>query len=383
MKKTIIILTAFAFTLANAVAQQVRPPENPRKVQVAILFDTSGSMDGLIDQAKARIWNIVNEVSSLQYSGQTPDIQFALYQYGNSGLTQASNYIEQILALTSDLDVISQKLFALRTNGGSEYCGAVIGRSLSDLNWSSSPTDLKMIYIAGNESFAQGPVDYKIECQKAADRGIFINTIYCGDYDQGVREFWKDGASCSKGDYFNIDSDRKIAHIATPYDDDINKYNDSLNRTYYGYGSLGLEKKSMQLEEDSNAEMEAISVKTERSIAKSKKGVYKNASWDLIDAVDEGTADLSKMKDEELPEEFQGKTKEEKEALLEEKRLDRERFQEKINKLAKSRQSYIDDERKKRAASGLEVDDFGTSVNASLMEKAVEIGYEKEAQNEE
>lgn len=381
--KNISIILAALFAITTFTNAQRVPPENPRKVQVAILFDTSNSMDGLIDQAKSRIWNIVNEVSSLRYNGQTPEMEFALYHYGNDGLSQSGNYIEQILPLTGDLDEISQKLFGLRTNGGSEYCGAVIGRSLSDLNWSQSSTDLKMIYIAGNESFAQGPIDYKIECKRAADRGIFINTIYCGNYDQGIREFWKDGASCSQGDYFNIDSDKQIAHIDTPYDDQINLYNDSLNKTYFGYGARGEERKAMQVAEDSNAEMEAPAVKTERSIAKSKKGAYKNASWDLIDAVDEGEADFSKMEDKDLPEEFQGKSIEEKKVLLEEKREDRERYQAKIAELAKNRQEYIDDERKKQLIAGEEVDDFGTSVNKSIMEKAVEIGYEKEAQNEE
>jgi len=383
MKNILLTFATIIFGSLFAFSQRVPPPDSPRKVQVAILFDTSNSMDGLIDQAKSRIWNIVNEVSSLQYNGQTPAIEIALYQYGNDGLSKSENYIEQLLALTSDLDVISEKLFGLRTNGGSEYCGAVIGKSLADLNWSVNPTDLKMIYIAGNEGFAQGPVDYKIECKRAADRGIFINTIYCGNYDQGVREFWQDGASCSKGDYFNIDSDRKIAHIDTPYDEEINTYNDSLNQTYYGYGSTGAVRKSTQTFQDSNAEMESAAVKTERSISKSKKGVYKNSSWDLNDAVEEGEVDLSKIEEKDLPEEFRGKTVEEKEKMLEENSAERDRFQAKIAELAKNRQTFIDDERKKQAAAGEKVDDFGTSVNTSIMEKAVEIGFEKEAQNKE
>ena len=128
MKHLILIATLFAFGAFQTDAQ-VTPPPNPRKVQVSILFDTSGSMDGLIDQAKSRIWNIVNEISSLQYEGESPALEFALYRYGNDGLSATSNYIEQLLDLTSDMDAISQKLFALTTNGGSEYCGAVIGKA--------------------------------------------------------------------------------------------------------------------------------------------------------------------------------------------------------------------------------------------------------------
>lgn len=352
--------------------------QGPRKVQVAILFDTSNSMDGLIDQAKSRIWSIVNEISTLSYNGYRPSLEIALYHYGNDNLSHTGNYIEQLLSLTGDLDAVSQKLFGLRTNGGSEFCGAVIGRSLTDLNWSTNPSDLKMIYIAGNEAFNQGPIDYKEECKRAASRGIYINAIYCGNYDQGVRELWKDGASCSNGDYFNIDSDKEVVHIKTPYDEQINHYNDSLNKTYYGYGIEGQRKKTMQATEDMNAEQVSPSAKAERSIAKSKSDVYSNSSWDIVDAVDKDGKDIAVMEESELPEEFKGKTKEEKEALLTEIRDDRVKYQEKISELAKNRQEFIDEEMKKRAAEGKEIDDFGTSVNQSIMEKAKSIGYSKE-----
>ncbi len=371
MKKIALITALICSTFAIA-----QPGQSSKKVQVAILFDTSNSMDGLIDQAKARIWNIVNEVGSLTHNGKRPTIEFALYHYGNSGLSSESNYIQQVLEFTSDLDIISQKLFGLSTNGGEEYCGAVIGKSLSELKWSSSNQDLKMIYIAGNEPFNQGPVDFKEECKKAVSKGIFVNTIYCGDYDQGVREFWKDGATCSNGDYFNINSNEAIVHIDTPYDTDIQSFNDSLNGTYFGYGSLGSARKSSQTTEDSNAEMAAPAVATERAIAKSK-AMYFNGSWDLIDGVNSGTVKLEELKDDQLPEEFKGKTNEEKQQLLEEKEKERARFQEKINELAVQRQQFIDEEMKKRA-NDEEVDDFGTSVNKSILEKAEQIGYQKE-----
>lgn len=370
MNKIALILSYIALPL-SMLAQ---PGQDPHKVQVAILFDTSNSMDGLIDQAKSRIWNIVNEIAQLSYNGQTPEIQFALYHYGNSNLSSSSNYIEQLLDLTTDLDELSNKLFALTTNGGSEYCGAVIGQSLEDLKWSEAENDLKMIYIAGNEPFNQGPVSYKEVCKKAAEKGVYINTIYCGDYDQGVREFWKDGAECSTGDYFNIDANKKIAHIETPYDTKINQYNDSLNSTYLGYGYYGREKKAMQVSEDNNAEIASPSAKAERSIAKSKGNVYKNSSWDLVDAVDEGQ-DLSEIKDEDLPEEFRGKTLEEKEALLESKKADRLRYQKEISNLAAERVTYIEAELKKRAETEGETDDFGTSVNESITNKALEKGF--------
>ena len=378
MKKLFITLTVTSLLFSISFAQVIIPPENPRKVQLAILFDTSNSMDGLIDQAKSRIWNIVNEVTTLRHAGQAPTIEIALYQYGNDGLSPSNNYIEQVLGLTTDLDDVSAKLFGLTTNGGSEFCGAVIGESLDELAWSTSLTDLKMIYIAGNEPFNQGPVAFETVCKKALAKGVFINTIYCGEYNQGVREFWKQGATCSEGDYFNIDSDKAIVHIDTPYDVKINTFNDSLNTTYLGYGVNRISKKANQTTQDANAGSMSQEAVTERSIVKSKKAAYNNASWDLVDAADEGV-NIEEIAEEELPEEFKGKTAEEKKVLIEEKKVERERYQAEIAKLAVDRQEYIEIELKKRAeGSGTVEDDFGTSINKSIMEKALENGFEEE-----
>ena len=87
MKKSLIIPSLLAGLLTiNAACVHAQPNLSNRTVQVAILFDTSNSMDGLIDQAKARIWGIINEVNTLRYNGQVPRIEIALYEYGTSGL---------------------------------------------------------------------------------------------------------------------------------------------------------------------------------------------------------------------------------------------------------------------------------------------------------
>ena len=347
----------------------------PVKIQIAILFDTSNSMDGLIDQAKSRIWKIVNEMTGLTYNGQTPDIEFALYDYGNQSLSRSANFIRQQTPFTTDLDFLSQKLFALRTNGGDEYCGAVIERSIMDLGWSFNNNDLKMIYIAGNEPFNQGPVDYKSVCEIATSKNIFVNTIYCGDYNQGVKEFWRDGASCSGGDYFNINSDKKVVHIPTPYDNEIRSYNDSLNSTYVSYGSNGISRMQIQLEEDNNAAGQADAVAVERSIVKSKKS-YKNSTWDIVDAVeDEGVEMLDELKEEDLPKELKGKSDKEIKKYIENKKQKRAYYQKNIAELAKKRKLFISEEMMKKSINSSE-DDFGTAVSKSIKERAKKLGYE-------
>lgn len=377
MKKIILSSLSVLFSVI-AFGQVTPPPPSDKKVQVAILFDTSNSMDNLIDQAKARIWSIVNEISELRYEGELPTMEFSLYEYGNDGLAAADNYLRQILDFTTDLDDLSQKMFALKTNGGSEYCGAVIQKALDDLAWSNDQTDLKMVYIAGNEEFNQGTVDYKKACTNARSKSVYINSIFCGNYDGGIKMNWFDGADCSGGDYFNIDADKAIVHIPTPYDAEIQLYNDSLNNTYYGFGVEGLRKKEMQMDEDGNAEVMSVSVAAERSISKSKKGVYKNSTWDLVDAVEEGK-DITEIEEKALPDEFKNKTDEEKIALIEEKKVEREKYQAKIGELAVERENFITEEKKKRAEKGEEVDDFGSSVNLSIEKRAESNGFVKEA----
>ncbi len=142
-----------------AITAQPDPEEVETKIQVAILLDTSGSMNGLLEQAKNQLWKIVNQLAKAKDKyGNDPMIELGLYQYGNDGLPITNGYIEKISEFTTELDEISEQLFALNTNGGSEYCGTVIKSSLSDLKWSESIDDMKVIFIAGNEEFTQGAI---------------------------------------------------------------------------------------------------------------------------------------------------------------------------------------------------------------------------------
>src|SRR3954464_5433417 len=115
-------------------------------VQLAILLDTSNSMDGLIEQTKGQLWKIVNQFINARQGGKRPQVQVALYEYGKSTLSAHNGYIRQIQPLTTDLDKISEELFALKTNGGDEYCGWVIREAVNQLAWSKGPNDLKVIF---------------------------------------------------------------------------------------------------------------------------------------------------------------------------------------------------------------------------------------------
>lgn len=384
MRNTFITsaLFATALTFANFGPKKAVTPLAPAtivnkpviventKIQVAILLDTSNSMDGLIEQAKSRLWNIVNTLTTLKYHGKTPDIEIGLYEYGNDGLSQASNYIRLVAPLTSDLDLISEKLFSLRTNGGSEYCGAVIADATKQLNWGNNASNMKLVYIAGNEPFNQGGINYKEAISDALKKDIYINTIFCGNQEEGIRTFWKDGADAGKGKFFNIDSNKAVLYIATPYDVRISECNTKINTTYIGYGSLGHSKKMNQAAQDSNAQGVSAANFAERAVSKSK-AVYKNESWDLVDRVKDDKGAIDKLKQEELPKELQNKSKAEIKVYVEQKSKEREAIQKEIGELGKKRQAYIDAEMKKTNAQ----DDLGGAINSSVITFAKTKGY--------
>ena len=319
-------------------------PPHEYKVQIALLLDTSNSMDGLINQAKAQLWDIVNEFTYVRCGNQVrPRLEIALYQYGNNDLSSREGYIQQVLGFSSDLDEISEKLFSLTTNGGEEYCGEVIHTSLRQLNWGKNPDHLRMIFIAGNEPFTQGKLDYRDAASQAKEKDIVVNTIFCGDYHQGIQTEWQKGAILTGGEYMAIDHNHQAVHIATPYDDVIIRLNSKLNKTYISYGYEGEARRAKQEEQDQNAMAMEADVAVKRAVSKSS-GLYVNSSWDLVEMAEAEAEDfdVGNLKREQLPEEFRSKSDKELEAIIEAKKSERKKIQEEILDLNKKRQKFID-----------------------------------------
>ncbi|HVJ45868.1 MAG TPA: vWA domain-containing protein, partial [Luteolibacter sp.] len=263
-----------ALALPVSAKEDPKPGTDPRpdqnKVQIAILLDTSSSMDGLIDQAKSQLWKVVNTFTAAKRDGETPFVEVALYEYGNSGLSVANQYIRLVEPLGRDLDELSRELFALKTNGGEEYCGAVIQRSLSDLDWDKSKETYKVIFIAGNEPFTQGSVDARSACKEAISKGVIVNTIHCGNREEGIRGSWHDGAALAEGKYLVIDQDKAVAAIPAPQDKEIAELGIELNKTYIGYGGKREESKLKQTAADQDAAAKApAGANVERAISKS------------------------------------------------------------------------------------------------------------------
>lgn len=335
----------------ESITQQTTPAES-RSIKLAILLDTSNSMDGLIDQAKSQLWSIVNELAKAKCDNTKPELRIALYEYGNSGLTPAEGYIRMVTPLTDDLDQISDDLFSLKTNGGQEFCGHVIQTALKELQWSTTSNDYQVIFIAGNEPFTQGNVDFRKSCTLATTKGVVVNTIFCGGFDEGVATKWKDGAILTGGNYSSIEQDRKTVYIETPYDKDIVALNDKLNSTYVYYGSTGKSKMELQSKQDANASSYGTANAVKRTVSKSSH-VYKNTSWDLVDASKEKEFDMAKVESEQLPEEMKKMDEPQRKAYIAKKSAERDQINKQISELNKKREVYIVQQQKNTAGENM------------------------------
>ncbi len=326
---------------AATVGQGFVPtPTAKKQIKIALLLDTSNSMDGLIDQAKSTLWKFVNALSTTTYENEKPELQIALYEYGNSRIPAREGFIKQVSSFTGDLDLISQQLFSLSTNGGDEFCGEVIHTSLQQLEWNGNAEDLRLIFIAGNEEFTQGARSYKSACGLAKEKDVIVNTIFCGDFNEGIIGQWKNGADLTKGNYMSIEQDRKTVYIESPFDIEIEKLNSSLNATYIYYGKEGSSKKENQEVQDRNAEYYGKGNKTERVLSKTSS-FYSNSSWDLVDASNQKDFDITKIKESEWPEELKGKTTTERQLIITQKNNEREEIKKQIGVYSIKRTEYI------------------------------------------
>lgn len=349
---TVALVTLFLTTTTFAETRIASASSGDEPlVQVAVLLDTSNSMDGLINQARASLWRIVTELARSKRKGQTPRLEVALYEYGNDRLAKSEGHIRQVVPLTTDLDRISDELFALTTNGGSEHCGQVIERATKGLEWSKRADALKLIFIAGNEPFTQGPTPHREAVRRAIEAGININTVFCGNEAEGIKGKWAEAAQLADGRYSFIDSNREVAQIAAPQDAELARLGTELNRTYLAYGSGGKKKKERMMRNDSRASSMSGAIAADRVTAKASKQYASGAgSWDLVQAAEEGSVELEDMDDGALPAELQNLSAKDRTKKVAEMSKKRKTIEKKIKKLSEERRGWLAENQKRKAA---------------------------------
>ena len=364
----IFSFTVFVNSPVTKPGTTLKTADTIPKIQAAILLDVSGSMDGLIEQAKAQLWNMVTVMGKAKCNAGTPSIEIALYEYGRSTNDAKAGYIKQISPFTSDLDQLSQELFKLTINGSEEYCGQVIYTSLNELRWDTSSSSYKVTFIAGNEDFLQGSLHYTKACGLANKKGVIVNTIYCGDRMQGIQEHWNLAGECGNGSYTNIYQDAKIEDIPTPYDSAMIVLNFKLNGTYVYYGEIGFANYSKQATVDQNNFHANKSAGLKRATVKSTSKLYSNSSWDLVDASDADTAFYKKVDMKTLPDSLKNRSREELQKVIAAKSNERLLIQRQMQQLSTQRKNFIASEKAKNAGSNIAT--LETEVEKIIKEQA-------------
>ncbi len=330
-----ILALALALTcLAGpADAQDKLKPEAPKTVDLVVCLDTSGSMSGLIHAARQKLWSIVSEIATLK---PEPKLRVALLTYGTPGGKPGDVQIQT--DLTQDLDLVSEKLFALGTNGGTERVGRVIHYALADLAWSKE-AGLKTIFVAGNESADQDPQKpFKAMATLAKARGTFVNAVFCGNPDDPAALSWQQLASVH-GSYSVIDHNNGTVNVRTPFDEKLATLSSKLNGTYVFWGKDREARRKRQIKQDANAKAAGAPAAAERAEAKVSSGYV--ALSDLVERLKDKTFDLAKVKDAELPPALRAIKVADRRAWLEAKASERKALKAKIAALSKQRAAFV------------------------------------------
>ncbi len=366
-----LLTSTAAYAQAPASATPAAIPVARPVVDLAICLDISGSMDGLIDSAKARLWSIVNDLATAK---PVPQVRVALLTYGCDAYESSTGWVVVDADLTEDLDLISQKLFALKTNGGTEFVGRVVDKAAKSLAWSTDPNSLRVIVVAGNEGADQDiEVTYQNASKASIERGIIVNSIFCGAPTDPIATAWGEVARLADGQFLCIDQGMGAVVAETPFDKQLTELSSTINTTYLACGERGQAAWANQTAQDENARGLSGGVAAQRAASKSS-AIYDNRTWDIVDGCAAGAMKLEDIKDADLPEEMRGKTLEQKKAIVEAKQVERTRIQKEIQTLQAQRDAFIAEAARKNAATqGVALDD---ALKQAIRSQAIKKGMQ-------
>jgi Mg-chelatase subunit ChlD len=345
----------------------VQIPQAPPRVELVFALDTTGSMSGLIDGAKRKIWSIAQFIANGQ---PKPDVRIGLVAYRDIG----DAYVTRFYDLSDDLDDVFAHLSSFEAGGGGdtpEHVSKALYEAVYNTSWTKDQSALKQIYLVGDappHTDYQDGFDYNKIAKKAHDLGIHINTIRCGS-DAQTEMVWNQISTASAGEYASIDQSGGVRVAATPYDTKLAELNARLVGTGIGYG-------------DGRARYHA---KVAAAMAMPASAAADRASYfgkrggggvggkgdnldDLVEGLASGSVSVAKVPTASLPPEMQPLDAPAREAFVKGKLEERTKVQAEINAVAKERNGWLH----KNVAE--KPDSFDAKVEGALKKQAKSIG---------
>ena len=366
MKKTVIFLTlAIAIGWSQILNAKTQTGETKPRIEVCFVLDTTGSMGGLIEGAKQKIWSIANEMISAK---PTPELKLGLIAYRDRG----DEYVVKSFQLTDDIDSIYGHLRDFKAEGGGdepESVNEALAEAIEKMPWSQDRKVLKIIFLVGDApphlDYADGP-KYPELCRIAAKKDLIINTVQCGNIAE-TTPIWKEIAKLSEGSYAAIVQSGGVAVIATPMDDELARLNKKIGATLIPYGDAALQREVAA--KQAFAESAPASAAADRLSYNAKTGKAVQGRGELLDALANNKIKLDSIDRKDLPQEFQKLTKQEMEARIAKTRTERDSLQKEVQDLAKKRDAYIQAENKRLAEAG-KGDGFDDKVAKTIHQQA-------------
>ena len=363
-----------AMPLLTPIKYEIKKPKST--LEMVFVVDTTGSMSGLIEGAKRRIWGIINDVMKMS---DRPNVRVGLVAYRDHG----DEYVTKVLPLTNDLDKVYSTLMDYRADGGGdtpEDVRRALAEGVSKAGWSRrAPRLAQVVFLVGD---APPHDDYQNEpstldtAAKAIQLGIAINTIQCGSMAE-TTPIWKQIASRGEGKYFAVPQDSGVAVIETPYDGQLGQLGNKLGQTYAAYGGGGGADGSRIRSAFGDAQY-ALEAKVSESAPKSaaadravNKVLNGNAySNDLYQSLENGSVTLDKVKSDDLPDNLKKLSPEARKQKVALSLQERKKIRSEITALAKKRDAYLISTRKKQSKGKQQVSFDQAVANALKLQMA-------------
>jgi Mg-chelatase subunit ChlD len=307
------------------------------RVDLVFALDTTGSMSGLIEGAKTKIWSIASFVARAQ---PTPDVRVGLVAYRDIG----DEYVTRVYDLDTDLDRVYRRLLSFRADGGGdtpEHVARALDEAVHKMSWSASgPNAVRLIYLVGDAPphlDYQDGYDYAKAARAAATKGIQVHAIRCGN-DPDTATYWRRIAALGHGEFLTIDQNGGMRERRTPYDDELARLHDELDDTVVAYGATGGATRAAI----AAAAAAPVSVKAERAGFLSLKSASSAAmSDDLVGGVASGHVDLDRLAPADMPKSIAALAPAERKDALKKRGERREELLHKIAGVSSAREEYL------------------------------------------
>jgi hypothetical protein len=345
-----VAFRSFAFALAAlSLSAGLSAAAAKPTVEVAFVLDTTGSMGGLIEGPKRKIWSIATAIVD---SNPDADIRMGLVAYRDIG----DDYVTRTFDLTTDIQDLYANLLELKARGGGDWPESVneaLDVTVNKLHWTPSGDVKRIVFLVGDApphmDYAQD-TKYPVTLAVAKQKDIIVNAVLAGDA-RDTERVWRDIAQNGNGRFIPIPQDGgKVVIIETPYDDDIIILQKEINGTVIPYGPRALQKRTEDKTRQLSQFAAAAPASEMASYLNKRAKVSSEAitgDGDLVSDVAAGRQKLDAVKNDELPDNLRAMAPAQRMDELNRQMQQRRELNQKLAALVAKRDKFVAEQRDK------------------------------------